>query len=420
MSLRVERHERPALVASFLLFFCVMAGYFAVRPVRDTVATLLGGEVPNLWLFTWAGSLAVIPIYGFVVARLPRRVFLPWTYGAISLALVILATLLPTAGTNLMVGRVFYVFISVLNLFTISVFWSFLLELFRREQTRRLFGVIAAGGTAGALSGPLFTDLSVRFIGNTGVLLTGAALFVAAIVIQRILLAVWVADGSSDPGHDAPVDPRNQAIGGGTFAGISIVLRSPYILGISLFVVLLSAVSTVLYFEQLRLVQATFPAIEDRTRVFARMEWIVQTMTIGSQIFLTGRIASRRGVPVLLSMVPAAVVVGFLVLATWNTFPVLAVIFILRRFGEFAFVRPGREMLWAPLEPEAKYKAKNLVDVQVYRGADALAAQVQAAIGMAGFGPQALALYGSGVAAVWAINGWLVGRRYENLSAGDT
>src|SRR5688572_7470810 len=168
MSLRVERHERPAVVAAFFLFFCVMAGYFAVRPVRDTVATLLGGErVTSLWLFTWAGSLAVVPIYGAVVARLPRRVFLPWTYGAIAAALVLLATLLPAAGTSLTIGRVFYVFISVLNLFTISVFWSFLLELFRREQTKRLFGVIAAGGTAGALAGPLFTDVAVASIGNS-------------------------------------------------------------------------------------------------------------------------------------------------------------------------------------------------------------------------------------------------------------
>jgi ATP:ADP antiporter, AAA family len=420
MRLPVERHERPAVVAAFFLFFCVMAGYFAVRPVRDTVGTLLGGErVTSLWLFTWAGSLAVVPIYGAVVARLPRRVFLPWTYGAIAAALVLLAALLPAAGTNLAIGRVFYVFISVLNLFTISVFWSFLLELFRREQTKRLFGVIAAGGTAGALAGPLFTDVAVPSIGNAGVLMAGAGLFVAAIGFQRLLLSVWTAGRSGEPEDVAAADESARAIGGGMWAGISLVLRSPYMLGISLFVVMLAAVSTVLYFEQLRLVELTYPAVEDRTRVFARMDWIVQSLTIVSQVFLTGRIATRSGLAVLLSMVPAAMIVGFLILAAWNTFPVLAIIFIARRFGEYAFVRPGREMLWAPLAPESKYKANNIVDVQVYRGADALAAQIQAAIGWAGFGPQALAVYGSGLAVVWAINAWFLGKRYERLSTRD-
>jgi ATP:ADP antiporter, AAA family len=418
MRFPVERHERPAVVAAFFLFFCVMAGYFAVRPVRDTVGTLLGGErVTSLWTFTWIGSLLLVPIYGAVVARLPRRVFLPWTYGTIAAALVLLATLLPAAGTNLVIGRVFYVFISVLNLFTISVFWSFLLELFRREQTKRLFGVIAAGGTAGALAGPLFTDVAVPSIGNTGVLVVGAGLFVAAIGFQRLLLSVWTGGGSGEPEDVAAADESARAIGGGMFAGIGLVLKSPYMLGISLFVVMLAAVSTVLYFEQLRLVELTYPAVEDRTRVFARMDWIVQSLTIVSQIFLTGRIATRRGLAVLLSMVPTAMIVGFLILAAWNTFPVLAIIFIARRFGEYAFVRPGREMLWAPLDPESKYKAKNIVDVQVYRGADVLAAQIQRAIGWAGFGPQALAVYGSGLAVAWAINAWLIGKRYERLSA---
>jgi AAA family ATP:ADP antiporter len=421
MRLPVERHERPAVVAAFCLFFCVMAGYFSVRPVRDTVGTLLGGDrVADLWLFTWAGSLAVVPLYGIVVARLPRRVFLPWTYGAIAAALVVLGTMLPAAGTSLGAGRVFYVFISVLNLFTVSVFWSFVLELFQREQTKRLFGVIAAGGTAGALTGPLFTDFAVPLVGNAGILFAGAVFFVAAIGFQRLLLSVWTGAGDGAPDTERENDPREAALGGSPLAGVGIVLRSPYMLGIALFVVLLAAVSTVLYFEQLRLVELTFPAVEDRTRVFARMDWIIQGLTIISQLLLTGRIAARRGLAVLLAMVPAIMIAGFLVLAAWNTFPVLAVIFVARRFGEYAFVRPGREMLWAPLDAESKYKAKNLVDVPVYRGADALAAQFQALLGQAGFGPQTLALYGSGLALAWTINGWLLGKKYESLSIRDS
>ena len=411
----IERHELPAVVAAFCLFFCVMGGYFAVRPVRDTVGTLIGGErVADLWIATWMASLVIIPLYGGVVSRFRRGVFLPWTYGAIAVALALVGLAMSGDG-NLAVAQFFYVFISVLNLFIISVFWSFLLELFRSEQTKRLFGVIAAGGTAGALAGPLFTDLTVRTIGNSGVLFLGASLFALAIICQRVLLALWTGGHGPASAEITPV--RDRVIGGNPFAGVTIVLQSPYLLGVALFVMLLAAVSTFLYFEQLRLVTLTFPDEGARTRVFARMDWIVQSLTIVSQMFLTGRIAARRGVAMLLTMVPVAMVFGFLILAAWNTFAVLAFIFVARRFGEYAFVRPGREMLWSPLDKETKYKAKNFVDVPVYRGADALVAQLQQAIGNAGFGPHAIALLGAVTAAVWAINGAWLGRRHDAADA---
>jgi AAA family ATP:ADP antiporter len=410
----VERHELPAVVAAFCLFFCVMGGYFAVRPVRDTVGTLIGSErVADLWMATWAASLATIPIYGAVVSRFRRAVFLPWTYGAVSVALALVGIALRGEG-NIAVAQFFYVFISVLNLFIISVFWSFLLELFRSEQTKRLFGVIAAGGTAGALAGPLFTDVAVRTIGNSGVLFLGAALFAVAVVCQRLLLALWTSGRGPAPTDTAA---RDRVIGGNPIAGVTIVLRSPYLLGIALFVMLLASVSTFLYFEQLRLITLTFPDEEARTRIFARMDWMAQSLTIVAQIFVTGRIAARRGVALLLTIVPVALIFGFLILAAWNTFAVLAVIFVARRFGEYAFVRPGREMLWSPLDRETKYKAKNFIDVPVYRGADALVAQLQQAVGNAGFGPQAIALLGAATAAAWAINGGWLGRRHAAADA---
>ena len=176
---------------------------------------------------------------------------------------------------------------------------------------------------------------------------------------------------------------------------------------------LLATVSTFLYFEQLRLIEAAYPDPASRTRVFARIDWIVQSLTIVSQVFLTGRIASRFGLVVLLSMVPVVTVFGFAVLAIWNTLPVLVVVFIARRFGEYAFVRPGREMLFSPLDPETKYKAKNLIDVPIYRGADALAAQIQQGVGRLGFGPQSIAIWARQPPSLWAINGWWVGRRHD-------
>ena len=406
----VEPRERPAVIAAFALFFCFWAGYFAVRPVRETIGTLLGRDrVADLWVVTWIASLAIVPIYGLIVARFRRTTFLPFTYAFVGLVLTGVGFAMEGETIDLGIGQFFYVFISVLNLFLISMFWSFLLELFDSGQTKRLFGIIAAGGTAGALIGPFIADMSVERIGNDGVLFLGGGLFFAAIVAQRVLLKIWRENAPSDTASQS----NDKPIGGNPFAGFALVLRSPYLLGIALFIVLLSTVNTFLYFEQLRLVEITFADTTERTRVFARLDWIVQGLTILSQLFLTGRIAGRFGVIALLTIVPFAMVFGFLALAASGTFAVLAVVFVLRRACEYAFVRPGREMLYSPLDKETKYKAKNVNDVPVYRGADALSAQVNSLLGAAGFGASAVALLGAAVAAAWGFVGIWLGRRFE-------
>jgi AAA family ATP:ADP antiporter len=413
----IEPRETTAVVAAFSLFFFMWAGYFAVRPVRETVGTVIGRDaVADLWIFTALFSILIIPLWGTIVARVRRSVFLPGIYGLVALMLALVGLAIRGGDIDPMIGKVFYVFISVVNLLLISMFWSFLLELFDKGQTKRLFGVIAAGGSAGALAGPFVSDLTVGTIGESGVLFLGAAMFVIAIICQRVLLAIW---------SQRPVTPASVAddrpIGGNVFAGVTLILRSPYLLGIALFVVGISTVSTLLYFEQLRIVEMTFSDTTERTRVFARLDWIVQSLTVLSQIFLTGRIASRFGVTVLLTFVPLVMVFGFLALAGSASFALFAVVMVLRRAGEYAFVRPGREMLWSPLDKETKYKAKNTVDVPVYRGADAIAAQVNSAVVNAGVSASGVMLLGAAVAAAWGAVGWWLGRRFENgNTAGHT
>lgn len=405
----VEPGEVRAVVAAFLLFFTMWAGYFAVRPVRETVGTILGrDQVADLWLLTAAFSVLVIPLFGVVVARFRRSAFLPAIYALVAIVLALIG-LSFQGGITPLAGKVFYVFISVVNLFLISVFWSFLLELFDKGQSKRLFGVIAAGGSAGALTGPLVSDLSVGYIGQGGVLFLGATLFVAAILCQFTLLRIWKQRTIAD----RTVAADDRPLGGNVFAGVTLILRSPYLIGIGLFIVGLSMVSTLLYFEQLRLVAETFDDVTQRTRVFARLDWIVQSLTLFTQLFLTGRIAARFGVTSLLTLVPLALALGFLALAASGTFAVLAVIMVLRRAGEYALVRPGREMLWSPLDRETKYKAKNTIDVPVYRGADAVSAQLNSAIQAAGASAAAVMLIGAVAATVWATIGWLLGRRFE-------
>lgn len=398
-----------AVIAAFFLFFFMLSGYFAVRPVRETIGTIIGADhLADIWIVTSIASVLIIPVYGAVVARFRRSVFLPWAYAFVAIVLVLTGLSLRDEAINMAAGKFFYVFISVLNLFLLSVFWSFMLELFDRQQTKRLFGVIAAGGSAGALCGPLVSDLAVGSIGNSGVLFFGAALFVAAIFCQRVLLGVW--SGRTDASNKA----EDRPIGGNPFAGVTLILRSPYVLGIALFVVGISCVNTLLYFEQLRMVEAQFPGLKDRTQIFARFDWIVQSLTMLSQIFLTGRIAEKFGVKVLITFVPVIMIFAFGALALTGVFAVLTLVVLMRRAMEYAFVRPGREMLWSPLDKETKYKAKTTVDVPVYRGADALSAQLNNFVAGLGFGAAAVAWLGVVVAALWAAVGWWLGRRFED------
>ncbi len=418
---KVEPKEAAAVVAAFFLFFFVLGSYFAVRPVRETFATVLGrSRVVELWTYTAIFAVLIVPIYGWLVGHVRRRLLLPCIYGFVVVALTLVGLSISADENNRAVASFFYVMISVINLMLVSVFWSFLLEMFSSEQTKRLFGVIAAGGTIGALAGPVATRLFVDTIGNSGVLFMGAAGFAGAIFCQLTLLTIW-SRGDVVAGTPAAATARNdKGIGGNPFAGILLVFKSPYLLGIALFVMLLSAVNTFLYFEQLRVVEEAFADRERRTEVFANIDIIVQSLTVFSQLFLTGRIAMTFGLRALLTVVPLAMAAGFLLVSAFPIFIVVIGVMIVRRWGEYAFIRPGREMLFSRLDTETKYKAKNVIDVPVYRFADATFAQViEKLIAGLGMSPAGVALVGAGVAISWAANGWWLGRRHDSGSAAD-
>ncbi|MEN9526074.1 MAG: hypothetical protein RLY56_25 [Pseudomonadota bacterium] len=418
---KVEPRETAAVVAAFCLFFFVLGSYFAVRPVRETVATLLGRDrVADLWFYTALFAILIVPLYGWLIARFRRSILLPWVYGAVAVILGIIGFNIQMDESNLRVGTFFYVWISVLNLMLVSVFWSFLLEMFSAEQTKRLFGFIAAGGTFGALVGPLIARVLVDSIGNSGVLYIGSVGFLGAIICQRILIGIWNRERNerlAAATNNAAITP-DEGLGGNPFAGVFIVLRSPYLLGIASFVVLLSAVNTFLYFEQLRIVTETFEDTTRRTEVFATIDFVVQSLTIFSQLFLTGRIASKLGVRTLLTFVPFLMVIGFMLLSVFNVFGMIAALLVLRRWGEYAFIRPGREMLWGSLDTESKYKAKSFIDVPVYRAADYVGAQAKTALDAVGTSPTSAALIGALLGVLWVGNGWLLGRKHDDASGG--
>jgi AAA family ATP:ADP antiporter len=410
----VKSEEMGIVVAGFMLLFCVLGGYFAVRPVRETIGTILGREATqNLWVFTAIFAILIVPFYGWLVARIRRAILLPMIYGFMAAAFICTALVFQADPKNATLARIFYVGISVMNLMLVSVFWSFMLEILNSEQTKRLFGIIAAGGTAGALVGPLLTSVLVTRIGNAGVLYLGAGMFIAAVFLQGVLMAQWRKLEPAGTLGTPQLSDRDRALGGNPFAGILLVARNPYLIGIMLFIIGVSAINTFLYFEQLQLVEEQFAEITKRTQVFANMDAIVQSLVIVSQLALTGYIATRLGLTVLLVTVPIIMVFGLSVFAISGTFVVLAVAMIIRRWGEYAFIRPGREMLFSKVDRESKYKAKNLIDVAVYRIADAGFAQLKKFLEAIGLNGTLEALFTAGLAALWALNGWWLGRRHE-------
>lgn len=409
--------EARIVITGFFLLFCVLGGYFAVRPVRETIGTVLGREATqNLWFFTALFAILIVPFYGWLVARVSRSVLLPAIYGFMSLAFVGAAQIFGGDALDPSVARVFYVAISVMNLLLVSVFWSFMLEILSSEQSKRLIGVIAAGGTLGALLGPGATAMFVQSIGNAGVLYLGAAMYFVAIVLSRVLLAQWRHVAPAAASGTAHLSERERALGGNPFAGFMLVLRDRYLLGIALFIAGISAINTFLYFEQLELVEQKFEELAARTQVFASLDVTVQTLVIITQLTLTGFIATRIGVIALLATVPFIMVFGLTVYAVFGTFSVMAAAMVLRRWGEYALIRPGREMLFSKVDKESKYKAKNVCDVAVYRIADAAFAQAKKLLDAIGMGGTAQALTAAAVAALWAINGWWLGKRFERES----
>lgn len=405
---KVEREEAPVVAAGAAMFFLLFTGYFMLRPVRETMG--IAGGVENLqWLFTgtFVATLVALPAFGWIASKVRRRRILAWTFGFFALNLIGFAVGFLRDPDDVWTARTFYVWLSVFNLLAISLAWSVLADLLAASQAKRLFALIAGGASLGGLTGPILGTLLVAPIGHAGLLLLAAILLTLS-AAAAMWLHRW-RDRNPLPSED--IAPRSEPLGGHPLAGATEVLRSRYLAGIALFVVLLAIVSTFLYFEQARLVAETFPDRTRQTQVFGLIDTLVQTLTILIQIFLTGRIADRFGIGVLLVAVPLVMAAGFLWLAVAPVFIVLAVIMVARRVGEYALVRPGREMLYTVAEPEEKYKAKNFIDTVVYRGGDAIGGWVKRGLDILAEHPAIAMIIGTGIALCWAATGAWLGRQ---------
>ncbi|MFZ7127213.1 MAG: NTP/NDP exchange transporter [Desulfobacterales bacterium] len=418
----VESGEWRPLVWSFTYFFALLCGYYIVRPMRDEMG-IAGGVEHLQWMFsgTFLAMLAVVPFFGWLVRSYAPRQFLPSVYYFFIGNLIVFFILFKSDLTHAYVARAFFIWASVFNLFIVSIFWSFMADIFSHAQAKRLFGVIAAGGTAGALVGPAITGILVLHLGPANLLLVSAAFLGWAVWCVHRLTA-WrrsVISESSEPrtAGDGAADGPDQALGGSVLAGVRMVFQSPYLAGICLLMLLFTTLATFLYFQQAYIVREHFSDPAHRTALFAGMDFTVNALSLTTQVFLTGRIVDRIGLGWTLAAVPVLLAAGFLALGFLSTLWVLVVVQVLRRAGNYAVMRPGREMLYVVLGKEEKYKAKNFIDTVVYRGGDAFSAWVYAGMQAAGLSASGISFAAVPLAGAWAWISYRLGRRQEKIAA---
>jgi AAA family ATP:ADP antiporter len=378
--LDVRPTERAALLLGFAFHFCVLASYYLVRPLRDALG-LEGGADKLQWLFTatFVVMLLMVPVFGALASRLPATRFVPLIYRVIALSMLVFGLLIANQVAPVMVGRVFFVWISIYNLFIVSIFWSVLVDRFSSEQGRRLFGCIAAGGTLGTFIGPLLAATMATRLGPLALTVAAAVLLEVAVRCYRALLSRTQSQ-SGNPLLD------ERRMGGSILGGITLILHSPYLLGLVLFMLLHTSAATLLYFEQGRIVAGSYADVGSRTQFFAIVDLIVSALTLTFQLLLTAPLIRLVGIGGALAALPLATIAAFVAMALAPVPTTVALAQGLRRAVEFAIVRPAREVLWTVVSREEKYKAKNVIETLVYRGGDAASGWLSAGLTALGAG----------------------------------
>lgn len=396
--LDVQPGERTALMLGFAFHFCVLASYYLVRPLRDALG-LEGGADKLQWLFTatFVVMVLMVPVFGALASRLPATRFVPLIYRVIAASMLVFGVLIANRIAPVAVGRVFFVWISIYNLFIVSIFWSVLVDRFSSEQGRRLFGFIAAGGTLGTFIGPLLAATMATRLGPVALTVAAALLLEVAVRCYRALLSRTQSQSGSRLMED-------RRMGGSMLAGITLITRSPYLLGLVLFMLLHTSAATLLYFEQGRIVAGSYADVASRTQFFAVVDLIVSALTLIFQLLLTAPLIRLVGVGGALVALPLATIVAFSAMALAPVPATVALAQGLRRAVEFAIVRPAREVLWTVVSREEKYKAKNVIETLVYRGGDAVSGWLSVGLTALGAGFGLVALVIVPFAGLW---GWL-------------
>ena len=410
----VEPHEVKAVAVAFVYFFFLMASYFILRPLRDTMGTVYGvAHLQELFTGTFILSFIVAPVFAGLASRIRLASFLPWVYGFIAITMVVFYLLFQRVANDRWVAAAFYVWVSTFNLLTISVFWSLMADIFSSGQAKRLFGFIAAGGTLGTISAPAFTVLFVGALGPNNLLLISAAGFAITALLVRVVEGEkrrLASDG------DGPATSLDHRLGGNPFDGFTALFKSRYLLMIALFLLLMTWISTVIYFQLGDLISKEFVSRAARTRAYATLDLATNSIAVLIQLFGTGRFIKRFGVTTGLLLNPIIMVAAFFALVFSPVLMVLGSIQVVRRFSEYAIAKPSRDILFTAVDQQAKYKAKNVIETVVYRFGDLTSSWLSAAV--LPYGVAGLAVLGIAISVVWFPIAWLLGRQYEQARDG--
>lgn len=407
----VQPGELPALLASFATLFCMFSSYTILRPIRDTMGITSGLEkLPDLFWGTFLAMLALQPLYAWLTSRLRRPVFLPWVYAFFTANLIAFWLWFHLQADHTWIARTYYVWVSVFALFIVAVFWSLMADVFTREQAGRMFGFIAAGASTGGLVGPLVAGRLAVPLGTINLLLISAVLLASSLIFMVRVIRWHRQHGAGTRGQET-----DTPLGGGVLAGFRQVAGSPYLLGIALFVILLSWVSTFLYLEQQAFVARVFTTSDERTRFFSDVDFWVQCLSLIMQLFVFGRLFKWVGHRVMLVSVPLLMTLGYAIFALAPAFPVLVATLAIRRIGEYSITRPCRDSLFTVCTREEKYKAKSLIDTFIYRAGDATSASTFKLLTSGlGLSVSGVGWAGAIISAVWAILALALGTSHEH------
>ncbi|MBX9607154.1 MAG: MFS transporter [Gammaproteobacteria bacterium] len=404
----VRQEERVPALLAFAFIFILMAAYYVLRPVRDALASdWSDAEVSLLWTVNFTLCIAVVATYGYVVSRVRLRYVVPGLYVCFAASFFGFHLLASGVAQAPLADKAFYVWVSVFSLFHVSVFWSFMADVFDREQARRLFPLIAAGASAGALAGPLVPML-------LGESLPASTLMLAAALMLCLPLPLAIALGRRRraPSQDGLELDAEARLGGHPLRGFSLLITHPRLLGIALFLLLFTMVNAFFYFEQKNLL-ADYE-LATRTRLLGTVDWLTNLLTFLLAFFATSRLLGRLGMGATLALLPALAAGGLLCLALAPAALLLLALQVCRRAGEYAITRPAREMLFTQVDRETRFKAKPVIDTVVYRGGDTLTGWAFSGLSHGlGLGLGALAAVGVFISVLWAVVGYRLGRAFD-------
>ena len=407
---KVKEKEVKAVIFSFLFVVVLMSAYYILRPVRDAMASdWTDSEVSWLWTLNFFISTAIVALYGVMVSKFRFRLLVPTMYGIFAISFIIFYALGSVFEDRTVIDKSFYVWVSVFSLFHISVFWTFMSELFSKEQSGRLFGIIAVGASVGGLIGPSITAFFSVSLGTDNLMLIASMMLFIPIPIIFYLQSLKAKE-LNNKALDIPIS--NQSIGGNPLAGFKMFFSNPYLLSIGLFIFLYTGISSFVYFE-LKNLLSDFSRPE-RSVIWAQMDLAVNILAISTGLFATSRIVTKFGMPITIAMVPIMICIGLLVLAISPLLGVVVVLQVIRRAGNYAVTRPAREMLFTLVNQETRFKAKPVIDIVAYRGGDMLTAWLFTGLTQGlGLGLAAVAAVGAGIASLWALVGIYLGKRFE-------